>query len=361
MIEHVETLLRCHCDVRPYRDALHRRNNVCGVLLLALAVTSLMNIVFTLTGTNPSRNHDFSSVLSDTDMLRLVDMFRIDQSRILEDIKAVYPDGLEMEFAPHRQPRIEGNREWPFCFASPKFLKPFLDMEVWHNTGVSFDETCLVRIDPEPSRLLEHKDFANVEVSKRYAALCSKLAAKVMRRSLFVFDPEAGVQYMLMFNASAADRMSCSPTELQLQFQPLNRLEFEAMINPQSAEYGGAIAEAYWYFKASLIGLVSVVFAGRTAFTAMLLLFEALAAKLLVWGATSLLHCCGAFQALNPRWRAPKWFEVWRLQMLLCVPDLTFVRMLHLAAFDMYSRIGARVVLAIFLLIDAYQNDPLHV
>jgi len=152
----------------------------------------------------------------------------------------------------------------------------------------------------------------------------------------------------------------CSQMELQLRPLQLNKLEFEAMLNVESTEYGAYIAETITHCKGMLLLLICAAFVGRTVYTAASLLLEASAAAFIVWSITCPMRYFGGFRAMNRRWRSPTLMELLRVQLLLCVPDLS-VRLLNVSVLGAFSRICARVMIALLLLVDAYQNEPLQI
>lgn len=361
----MDTLARCHYDVSPYRDALHRRNNGCCLLLLALLIGALLDVISTFTSANmrvPPPKDGFDDVVFDPFVIQLLDIFRMDIERILDDIKNIYPDGLELDIHPRRRRhRIKLNRPTPVCLATPRFLVPFVSSELWLQTNVKLDNACFARIDPLPSRILERFDEDNkLAVQDRQPAICWQLAKVVMKDSFFVIDPERGMLYMLTFDATKADMTGCSYMELQLRPLQLNKLEFDAMLNTDSAEYGAYIAETNTYCKGILLTLICAAFVGRTIYTAASLLLEASAAAFIVWGITCLMTYFGVFRAMNRRWRSPTLIELFRVQLLLCVPDLS-VRLVNVSVIGAFSRVCARVMIALLLLVDAYQNEPLQI
>ena len=181
-----------------------------------------------------------------------------------------------------------------------------------------------------------------------------------MMDSFFVIDPDVGRLYMLLFSFDETALFECTYLELHLRPFSLDKLQFYEMLNPQSQEYGAYIADRNLYFKATLILMIVAIFAWRTAHLALSLLLEAFVAALIVWSITSLMNRCGAFTAMNPRWRSPTLMEVWSLQRMLCVPDISFLRLFGFSALDSLLRIPLRIALALCLLIDVYQNDPLQ-
>ena len=124
----------------------------------------------------PPPKDGFDDVVFDPFVIQLLDVFRTDTERILDDIKNIYPDGLELDIHPRRRHRIKVNRPTPVCISTPRFLVPFISSELWLQTNANFNNECFARIDPLPSRVLEHLDEDNViAVKDRQPALCSQL------------------------------------------------------------------------------------------------------------------------------------------------------------------------------------------
>ena len=170
----VDNILRCHYDVAPYRDAVHRRNSGCFLLVLALTVASALNIVFTFwPSMNPSPRED--AAMTDAFIAQVLDIFKTDKAEILEDIRNVYPDGLEMRITPSAFPRMTANRFWPVCFAAPQWIRSLSYSELWSRTGSCLDDKCFLRIDTLPSQILERLKKEKLAAGQRQSVLCSQL------------------------------------------------------------------------------------------------------------------------------------------------------------------------------------------
>merc|ERR1711951_303805 len=94
-----------------------------------------------------------------------------------------------------------------------------------------------------------------------------------------------------------------------------------------------------------VIGSMVAIYIVLLAYWMYEVIFETVIAVAVLWILLTLMWGLGAFRHFNDR--GPTLKEIARMNVLLCIPDLTFIRCLELSSADCYWRIGARVVLTL--------------
>ena len=186
-----------------------------------------------------------------------------------------------------------------------------------------------------------------------------------MNGAVLVINPENGWMYYLTFDLDVLlenDDLTviCEPFKMEWNIGTMNQEIYNDLWTESKNKRIKHLLDNLYFWKSMIsvlliasIILMYIIFIGYWMYE---MLIEATIAVIVLWVILVIMKEFGAFKYFNDR--RPNCQEIVRLNLLLSIPDLTFIRCLELSSAGFYWRIGARVVLTLLLLIDIYQHSP---
>ena len=183
-----------------------------------------------------------------------------------------------------------------------------------------------------------------------------------MKPSVVVINPDNGIIYGLsVANTFYPDAGGCYTYQNTFDYDVMNKQIFDELMSDENEGVRSFFDDMNrWFYKVLVLLMIAiiVIYFGWMGYAFAVMSVEGFVATLIVWIIVSLLKCCnvfGEFGGISPSFK-----EIWRINVLLCVPDFSFVRILQFTEVGLVWRVSVRIVLTVLLLIDIYQNDPPH-
>ena len=176
-----------------------------------------------------------------------------------------------------------------------------------------------------------------------------------------VINPDNGIIYQLNVNAVYYGQGQCYSYQNTFNYDFMDKEKFEELLDLENEElntFFDDMSHFMIYIILIVIAVVLAVYLGWQGFLFGCMMLEGMVATLIVWLLVFVMGCFGVFKEFGDI--RPGFGEIWRINLLLCVPDFTFVRLLQMTSIAFYWRILARVILTCLLIIDVYQNEPPH-
>ena len=182
-----------------------------------------------------------------------------------------------------------------------------------------------------------------------------------MEPSFIVINPDNGIIYQLNFDAFYSGKGQCITYANTFTFDTMNKQIFDQLLSDDNEKLNSFFDDMGQYMQYILlivIGVIAGIYIGYLLYLFASMILEGFVATVLVYIIIRLFKCCGAFNEFSNI--SPTLKQIWRINVLLCVPDFTFVRLMQLTSIAFYYRICARIILTLLLIIDTYQNEPPH-
>eukprot|EP01084_Bolivina_argentea_P065015 118522_1 len=401
-------MICCHYSVQPYRDAFHGRNRphylLCYSFLLLFALSHIWFMYMFRSSC------DSCKIIDD-----LFSFTQINRTTILTDTKKIYPTNLTLSIQPYK---ITSNKPFPICFAAPQFLMPLLQTksmdnignctdtsskkdwlklpsffggnnnenndnkcktiefdiddpfanmrseDLWQSVlGYQLDPQCIIRIDTSANAILKKMENANIEPSQTHQMLCNikNNAHSVMKPSYVVINPDNGMIYMNTLkngiNSALGINSECYAFQNTLNYTKMDANKFKTLLetNENIQKLLDGWSGWMFWFLLFLIGFLFIFDIGCMCYDLVCALFEGFIATIIVWIIMIVLKCFGTFKEFDNV--SPTFKQIWRINLLICVPYFTFVRLTEVTSIGFYSMVAARVVLTLLLIIDVYKYD----